>query len=103
MARKSDPCGPTIRFGKKLASIQPAALGRLHVPQTVRIGLLRLTVVDARTPRYWPLTANDRKAAAGPRRYFTTRSILRHSPVEPTFGLALGSSVPTKPPWLLVQ
>ena len=44
-----------------------------------------------------------RVLAAGLRCYFTTRSIFRHSLVEPTFGLALGSSVPTNPPWLLVQ
>ena len=55
------------------------------------------------TIRFGEQVVSMRVVAAGLRRYFTTRSILRHSPVEPTFGLALGSSVPTKPPWLLVQ
>ncbi len=48
------------------------------------------------------------QAGVAPRRvpaapYRTTRSILRHSLVEPAFGLALGSSVPTMRPCRSVQ
>jgi hypothetical protein len=85
---------PLLEDSGQDARVEHDARGR---PTRTIHHMPKLFLIDARgimREIYCPLTAPP---------YFTTRSILRHSSVEPTFGLALGSSVPTNWPWRLVQ